>query len=117
MTEKQRYAAAAALFVAGSVLLATMLVNLPDNTVATTALTAGLGWFVLYPVARLTWLRGIAEWRYWAAGGVITLGAPLLYVVRRQNGLDPIPWPLSWFPAALMLIVVAALLRRGLRRQ
>lgn len=40
-------------------------------------MTTPLGCFVLYPVVRLTWLRSVPEWRYWAVA--FTLNNPGIY--------------------------------------
>ena len=116
MTENTRYVSAATFFVIGAAVMATLLVQLPIGTTATSFLVAAIGWYVLYPVARLTWLRGSAEWRYWLIGAVLAVGAPLLEGVRRaQLGSGPSPI-FQWLTAAIMIaVLIAALVKKRIR--
>jgi hypothetical protein len=113
-----RYLGAAAFFLVGALVMATLLVQLPTGTAATSFLVASIGWYVLYPVARLTWARDVAEWRYWLVGALISVGAPLLDSVRRTQlgpGLSPI---LQWLTVGILAaVVIVGLVRMRIRRE
>lgn len=117
MTETTRYLSATAFFLAGAVVMVTLIVQLPSNSVTSSFLTAAVGCFVLYPVARLTWLQSISEWRYWAISAIIIVGVPALEALRREHfGARPLP-VLQWMTAAVMLVAIGAMAVRALRKR
>jgi hypothetical protein len=118
MTDNTRYVVAAIFFVIGTIVMAMLLAQLPQGTAATSFLVTTIGWYVLYPVARLTWARNIAEWRYWLIGALMSVTVPIIEGARRAQ-LGPEPSPiLQWLTAAIMIaVLVAALVRMRSRRQ
>jgi|RhiMetdeSRZDD1v2_1073273.scaffolds.fasta_scaffold01940_12 hypothetical protein len=118
MTERTRLLSAVGFFLVGALVMATLLVELPPGTTTTSFLVASIGWFVLYPVARLTWAREMAKWRYWLIGAVMAVGVPLGESARRsQFGPGPSPI-LQWLTVGILAaVVIVGLVRMRFRRE
>jgi hypothetical protein len=117
MTDNARYVVAVAFFAAGAIVMAILLTQLPPAGAVSSFLVAAIGWYVLYPVARLTWARSIAEWRYWSIGALMSLAVPVAEEARRDTiGPDLAPL-VPWLTAAIIIaVLVAALIRMRSRR-
>lgn len=104
MTELQRTSLALAAAAAIGMILGLLLP--PTSSV----LLFIVGWIALYPVARATFLRDIAHWRYWAG-----LPVGLLAGWGTYNAIGDGPAPL-WFTVAVLLAASLGALWQGIRR-
>jgi hypothetical protein len=117
MTDKTRYIVAGGFFAAGTIVMAILLAQLPPASPVSSFLVAAIGWYVLYPVARLTWARNIAEWRYWSIGALMSVAVPVLEEARRATVGPELAPLVPWLTAAIMIaVLVAALVRVRSRR-
>jgi hypothetical protein len=104
MSERTRRLSAAAFFLFGVIVMTILQANLPRGAVSTDFLMAALSWYVFYPVARLTWARSMAQWRYWLIGVGMSVAVPVFEQVRRSQ-LGPGPSPVL---AALTLLIIGS---------